>query len=174
MFLTSVFIIPYAIFVDISRCYANPADISRHDVRARRPPGKAQAAIPRGVVGDPRSPVWLPGEQIIAQPTIIALLAVPILIQVYFNSGLAYLLNQMSGEQHCVAGPSALIGASNFFKLAVAAAISLFGFQSGAAIATLVGVLIELSVVWVVNRSKSRHEASPAVIKNTASERAQS
>jgi ACR3 family arsenite transporter len=116
------------------------------------------------------------GEQIIAHPTIIALLAVPILIQVYFNSGLAYLLNRMSGEQHCVAGPSALIGASNFFELAVAAAISLFGFQSGAALATVVGVLIEvpvmLSVVWIVNRSKGWYEASPAVIKNTASERA--
>jgi ACR3 family arsenite transporter len=113
------------------------------------------------------------GEQIIAQPTIIALLAVPILIQVYFNSGLAYLLNRMSGEQHCVAGPSALIGASNFFELAVAAAISLFGFKSGAALATVVGVLIEvpvmLSVVWIVNRSKSWYESSPAVAKNTVS-----
>jgi arsenite transporter len=115
------------------------------------------------------------GEQIIAQPTIIALLAVPILIQVYFNSGLAYLLNRMSGERHCVAGPSALIGASNFFELAVAAAISLFGFQSGAALATVVGVLIEvpvmLSVVWIVNRSKGWYEASPAVAKTTATER---
>ncbi|ANL66846.1 arsenical resistance protein ACR3 [Rhizobium phaseoli] len=115
------------------------------------------------------------GEQIIAQPTIIGLLAVPILIQVYFNSGLAYLLNRMSGEQHCVAGPSALIGASNFFELAVAAAISLFGFQSGAALATVVGVLIEvpvmLSVVWIVNRTKGWYEAAPAVSKNTASER---
>ena len=72
------------------------------------------------------------GEQIIAQPLIIALLAVPILIQVYFNAGLAYLLNRAAGEAHCVAGPSALIGASNFFELAVAAAISLFGFSSGA------------------------------------------
>jgi ACR3 family arsenite transporter len=111
------------------------------------------------------------GEQIIAQPTIIALLAVPILIQVYFNSGLAYILNRISGEQHCVAGPSALIGASNFFELAVAAAISLFGFQSGAALATVVGVLIEvpvmLSVVWIVNRSKGWYEASPAVSRNT-------
>lgn len=98
------------------------------------------------------------GEQIIAQPLVIALLAVPILIQVYFNAGLAYLLNRIAGEQHCVAGPSALIGASNFFELAVAAAISLFGFHSGAALATVVGVLIEvpvmLSVVFVVNRSK--------------------
>ncbi|MBS7700391.1 MULTISPECIES: ACR3 family arsenite efflux transporter [unclassified Chelatococcus] len=102
------------------------------------------------------------GEQIIAQPLVIALLAVPILIQVYFNAGLAYLLNRLSGEQHCVAGPSALIGASNFFELAVAAAISLFGFQSGAALATVVGVLIEvpvmLSVVWIVNRSKNWYE----------------
>ena len=102
------------------------------------------------------------GEQILAQPLVIALLAVPILIQVYFNSGLAYLLNRLTGEQHCVAGPSALIGASNFFELAVAAAISLFGFQSGAALATVVGVLIEvpvmLSVVWIVNRSKGWYE----------------
>lgn len=103
------------------------------------------------------------GEQILAQPLVIALLAVPILIQVYFNSGLAYLLNRLSGEAHCVAGPSALIGASNFFELAVAAAISLFGFQSGAALATVVGVLIEvpvmLSVVWIVNRTKDWYEA---------------
>lgn len=104
------------------------------------------------------------GEQIIAQPMVIALLAVPILIQVYFNSGLAYLLNRLAGEQHCVAGPSALIGASNFFELAVAAAISLFGFHSGAALSTVVGVLIEvpvmLSVVWIVNRSKGWYERS--------------
>lgn len=102
------------------------------------------------------------GEQILAQPLVIALLAVPILIQVYFNAGLAYLLNRMAGEQHCVAGPSALIGASNFFELAVAAAISLFGFNSGAALATVVGVLIEvpvmLTVVWIVNRSKGWYE----------------
>jgi len=102
------------------------------------------------------------GEQILAQPLIIALLAVPILIQVYFNSGLAYILNRIAGEQHCVAGPSALIGASNFFELAVAAAISLFGFNSGAALATVVGVLIEvpvmLSVVWIVNRSQGWYE----------------
>ena len=98
------------------------------------------------------------GRQIIAQPLIIALLAVPILIQVYFNAGLAYLLNRASGEVHSVAGPSALIGASNFFELAVAAAISLFGFESGAALATVVGVLIEvpvmLSVVAIVNASR--------------------
>lgn len=102
------------------------------------------------------------GEQIIAQPLIIAMLAIPILIQVYFNSGLAYILNRMSGEQHCIAGPSAMIGASNFFELAVAAAISLFGFSSGAALATVVGVLVEvpvmLSVVWIVNRSKGWYE----------------
>ncbi|MFQ5622624.1 MAG: ACR3 family arsenite efflux transporter [Paracoccaceae bacterium] len=107
------------------------------------------------------------GEQILAQPLIIAMLAVPILIQVYFNSGLAYLLNRLSGEAHRVAGPSALIGASNFFELAVAAAISLFGFNSGAALATVVGVLIEvpvmLSVVRIVNRSKAWYEAGPAV-----------
>jgi len=107
------------------------------------------------------------GEQIIAQPMVILLLAVPILIQVYFNSGLAYLLNRMSGEQHCVAGPSALIGASNFFELAVAAAISLFGFNSGAALATVVGVLVEvpvmLSVVWIVNRTKGWYERGAAV-----------
>ena len=102
------------------------------------------------------------GEQILAQPIIIGMLAVPILFQVYFNSGLAYLLNRIAGEQHCVAAPSALIGASNFFELAVAAAISLFGFHSGAALATVVGVLIEvpvmLSIVWIVNRSKDWYE----------------
>ncbi|MDO9224081.1 MAG: ACR3 family arsenite efflux transporter [Caulobacter sp.] len=102
------------------------------------------------------------GEQIIAQPLVIALLAVPILIQVYFNAGLAYYLNRVTGEQHCVAGPSALIGASNFFELAVAAAISLFGLTSGAALATVVGVLVEvpvmLTVVAIVNRSKGWYE----------------
>jgi len=102
------------------------------------------------------------GKQIINQPMVIALLAVPILIQVYFNAGLAYILNRVLGEKHCVAGPSALIGASNFFELAVAAAISLFGFESGAALATVVGVLIEvpvmLTVVWIVNRSQGWYE----------------
>jgi len=102
------------------------------------------------------------GNAILAQPLIIALLAVPILIQVFFNSSLAYLLNRAVGEKHSVACPSALIGASNFFELAVAAAISLFGFESGAALATVVGVLIEvpvmLLVVRVVNRSKSWYE----------------
>jgi ACR3 family arsenite transporter len=107
------------------------------------------------------------GTQIVEQPLIIAMLAVPIVIQVYFNSGLAYLLNRAAGEQHCVAGPSALIGASNFFELAVAAAISLFGFSSGAALATVVGVLIEvpvmLTVVGVVNRTKYWYERGAAV-----------
>ena len=102
------------------------------------------------------------GSQILRQPLIIALLAVPILIQVYFNAGLAYLLNRATGEAHCVAGPSALIGASNFFELAVAAAISLFGFDSGAALATVVGVLIEvpvmLSVVKIVNATRGWYE----------------
>ena len=111
------------------------------------------------------------GEQIVAQPTIILLLAVPILIQVYFNSGLAYVLNRLAGEKHCIAGPSALIGASNFFELAVAAAIALFGFNSGAALATVVGVLVEvpvmLSVVWIVNRSKGWYENGAAVRRNT-------
>ena len=104
------------------------------------------------------------GEAIVEQPLIIAMLAVPITIQVYFNSALAYWLNRRAGEAHCVAGPSALIGASNFFELAVAAAISLFGFQSGAALATVVGVLIEvpvmLSVVYLVKRSQGWYEMS--------------
>jgi ACR3 family arsenite transporter len=97
------------------------------------------------------------GEAILRQPLVIALLAVPILLQVFFNSALAYGLNRLLGEQHCVAGPSALIGASNFFELAVATAISLFGLHSGAALATVVGVLVEvpvmLAVVAVVNRT---------------------
>lgn len=107
------------------------------------------------------------GEQIIDQPTVIAILAVPILIQVYFNSGLAYLLNRQFGEAHCVAAPSALIGASNFFELAVAVAISLFGFDSGAALATVVGVLVEvpvmLSVVKIVNNTRDWYESGQAV-----------
>lgn len=114
------------------------------------------------------------GEQILAQPMVIALLAVPILIQVYLNAGLAYVLNRVAGEQHRVAGPSALIGASNFFELAVAAAISLFGFNSGAALATVVGVLIEvpvmLTVVWIVNRSKGWYERGDGVQKVQAAE----
>lgn len=106
------------------------------------------------------------GKAILEQPLVIALLAVPILIQVLFNSGLAYWLNRAVGEKHNIACPSALIGASNFFELAVAAAISLFGFESGAALATVVGVLIEvpvmLLVVRVVNQSKGWYECRPA------------
>ncbi|MFT3953215.1 MAG: ACR3 family arsenite efflux transporter [Piscinibacter sp.] len=106
------------------------------------------------------------GEAILKQPLVIAMLAVPILIQVLFNAALAYGLNRRLGEAHSVACPSALIGASNFFELAVAAAISLFGFESGAALATVVGVLIEvpvmLLVVRIVNRSKGWYEARPA------------
>src|SRR4051812_41174251 len=105
-------------------------------------------------------------EAILQQPLVIIMLAVPILIQVFFNSALAYWLNRTLGESHSVACPSALIGASNFFELAVAAAISLFGFQSGAALATVVGVLIEvpvmLLVVRVVNGSKGWYERGSA------------
>jgi len=108
------------------------------------------------------------GEQIIAQPLVILLLAVPILIQVFFNSSLAYLLNRAVRSPHCVAGPSALIGASNFFELAVATAISLFGFESGAALATVVGVLIEVPVmllaVKVINGTRGWYEQSPGII----------
>jgi ACR3 family arsenite transporter len=106
------------------------------------------------------------GEAILEQPLIIAMLAVPILIQVFFNSGLAYWLNRRMGEKHSVACPSALIGASNFFELAVAAAISLFGFKSGAALATVVGVLIEVPVMLLVvrwvNASKGWYERGMA------------
>lgn len=102
------------------------------------------------------------GNQILKQPLVIVLISIPIIIQVYFNSGLAYLLNRKLGVAHCVAGPSALIGASNFFELAVATAISLFGIQSGAALATVVGVLVEvpvmLSVVRIVNNSRDWYE----------------
>lgn len=106
------------------------------------------------------------GEAILRQPLVIGMLAVPILIQVFFNAGLAYWLNRLLGESHDVACPSALIGASNFFELAVAAAISLFGLDSGAALATVVGVLIEvpvmLLVVRIVNRSRGWYEAGRA------------
>lgn len=102
------------------------------------------------------------GQQILRQPLVIALIAVPILVQVYFTSGLAYLLNRQLGVAHCIAGPSALIGASNFFELAVATAVGLFGVHSGAALATVVGVLIEvpvmLSVVRIVNRTQGWYE----------------
>ncbi len=107
------------------------------------------------------------GKAIIAQPLVIALLAVPILIQVYFNAGLAYWLSRKFGVAWCVAAPSALIGASNFFELAVAAAIALFGLKSGAALATVVGVLVEvpvmLSVVTIVKRSRGWYERGAAV-----------
>lgn len=108
------------------------------------------------------------GKQIMAEPLVIALLAVPILIQVFLNSGLAYLLNRQVRSPHCVAGPSALIGASNFFELAVATAIALFGFESGAALATVVGVLIEVPVmllaVGVVNNSRDWYERRMGVV----------
>jgi arsenite transporter len=107
----------------------------------------------------------LQGGQIVRQPLVILLLAIPILVQVYFNAGLAYWLNRRLGVEWCVAGPSALIGASNFFELAVATAIVLFGFQSGAALATVVGVLVEvpvmLSVVHIVRRSRGWYERGP-------------
>jgi ACR3 family arsenite transporter len=113
------------------------------------------------------------GEQLLNQPLVIVMLAIPILIQVYFNSGLAYLLNRQFGVAHCVAAPSALIGASNFFELAVAAAIVLFGFDSGAALATVVGVLVEvpvmLSVVKIVNATRDWYErgATLTITENT-------
>jgi ACR3 family arsenite transporter len=111
------------------------------------------------------------GQAILQQPLVIAMLAVPILIQVFFNAGLAYGLNRRAGEAHNVACPSALIGASNFFELAVAAAISLFGFQSGAALATVVGVLIEVPVMLLVvrwvNASKPWYESGAAVRART-------
>ena len=118
----------------------------------------------------------LQGEEIMRQPLVIGLLAVPILIQVYFNAGLAYWLNRRLGVAWCVAGPSALIGASNFFELAVATAIALFGFQSGAALSTVVGVLVEvpvmLSVVRIVNRSKDWYERGAALRPAAANEEA--
>ena len=108
----------------------------------------------------------LQGEQIVRQPLVIAMLAAPILVQVYLNAGIAYWLNRRFGVEFCVAGPSALIGASNFFELAVATAIALFGFQSGAALATVVGVLIEvpvmLSVVRIVLRTRGWYERGAA------------
>ena len=135
--------------------------------------GKGQAALDRAMT---RMGPWsvgallltlvllfaFQGEAILEQPFVIAMLAVPILIQVFLNSGLAYWLNRLAGEKHSVACPSALIGASNFFELAVAAAISLFGFESGAALATVVGVLVEvpvmLFVVKIVNATRPWYE----------------
>lgn len=111
------------------------------------------------------------GEQIIAQPLVIALLAVPIVIQVYLNAGIAYGLSRWMRVPHCIAGPAALIGASNFFELAVAAAISIFGLRSGAALATVVGVLVEvpvmLSVVRIVQRTRPWYEAREPLIYST-------
>ena len=108
------------------------------------------------------------GEAILEQPLVIALLAIPILIQVFFNSAIAYWLNRWAGEKHSVACPSALIGASNFFELAVAAAISLFGFESGAALATVVGVLVEvpvmLAVVRIVNATRAWYERASTTL----------
>ena len=144
------------------------AQIMRHRLLAR---GEAHLARALAALG-PVSLVSLlatlvllfgfQGEQIIRQPLVIALIAVPILFQVYFNAGLAYWLSRRLGVAWCVAGPSALIGASNFFELAVAAAISLFGLQSGAALATVVGVLVEvpvmLSIVALVKRSRGWYE----------------
>jgi ACR3 family arsenite transporter len=105
------------------------------------------------------------GNQILRQPLVIALLAVPILIQVYLNAGLAYGLNRILGERHCIAAPSALIGASNFFELAVATAISLYGPNSGAALATVVGALVEvpvmLSVVSLTARTRDWYDRKP-------------
>jgi ACR3 family arsenite transporter len=112
------------------------------------------------------------GQAILAQPLIIVLLSVPIIIQTYVIFGIGYFANRVVGETHVIAGPSALIGASNFFELAVAVAISLFGLNSGAALATVVGVLIEvpvmLSLVWVVNRSKGWYDTSPALARRSA------
>jgi ACR3 family arsenite transporter len=112
------------------------------------------------------------GQAILAQPLIIVLLSVPIIIQTYLIFGIGYFSNRIVGETHVIAGPSALIGASNFFELAVAVAISLFGFNSGAALATVVGVLIEvpvmLSLVWVVNRSKGWYDTSSALARRSA------
>ncbi len=140
-------------------------------IRLRRSPGALEAALralhPLSLLALLATLVLLfgfQGEAILRQPLVIAMLAVPIVIQVVFNAALAYGLNRLSGEAHCVAGPSALIGASNFFELSVAAAIALFGFESGAALATVVGVLIEvplmLVVVGVVNRSRVWYEAT--------------
>jgi ACR3 family arsenite transporter len=111
------------------------------------------------------------GEAILQQPLVIAMLAVPILIQVFFNAGLAYWLNRKVGEKHNVACPSALIGASNFFELAVATAISLFGFESGAALATVVGVLVEVPVMLLVVRVVNNTRGWYAATQLTAAKR---
>jgi len=145
------------------------AQFARHALLARGGPRALDAALAR--VGPLSITALLAtivllfafqGRQILAQPLVIAMLAVPIALQVFLNSGLAYLLNRRLGVAHCAAAPSALIGASNFFELAVAAAITLFGLESGAALATVVGVLVEvplmLLVVAVVNRTRGWYE----------------
>jgi ACR3 family arsenite transporter len=145
------------------------AQAARHALLARGGPRALDAALAR--VGPLSIAALLAtivllfafqGRQILAQPLVIAMLAVPIAMQVFLNSGLAYLLNRRLGVAHCAAAPSALIGASNFFELAVAAAITLFGLESGAALATVVGVLVEvplmLLVVAVVNRTRGWYE----------------
>ena len=86
----------------------------------------------------------------------VVLIAIPILLQVYFNSALAYGLMRVFKVQHSVAAPGALIGASNFFELAVATAIALFGPGSGAALATVVGVLVEVPVMLSICRACNR------------------
>ena len=134
---------------------------------ARTDPPQASADLARRAAGDLVLLFGFQGEQIVKQPLIIALLAIPIVIQVYLNAGIAYALNRALGVPHNVACPSALIGASNFFELAVAAAIALFGFQSGAALATVVGVLVEvpvmLSVVRIVLRTRGWYARAGAV-----------
>ena len=129
---------------------------------ARADPAHASADLADRAAGDPRAAVRLPGRADRQAAAVIALLAVPIVIQVYLNAGIAYALNRALGVPYNVACPSALIGASNFFELAVAAAIALFGFQSGAALATVVGVLVEvpvmLSVVRIVLRTRGWYE----------------
>jgi hypothetical protein len=137
----------------------------RGDVSAHS--SDAAADLADRAAGDAGTAVGFQGEQIVKQPLIIALLAVPIIIQVYLNAGIAYGLNRALGVPHNVACPSALIGASNFFELAVAAAIALFGFKSGAALATVVGVLVEvpvmLSVVRIVLRTRGWYEHARTV-----------
>jgi ACR3 family arsenite transporter len=102
------------------------------------------------------------GEAILKQPLVIGMLAVPILLQGLLIAGIGYWLNRRFKVRHDIAGPSTLIGVSNFFELAVAVAIVLYGFNSGAALATVVGVLIEVPVMlWLVrmvNNTKAWYE----------------
>jgi len=153
-------VIPVAIAQVLRRSLLQRGEAHFHSVVARLGPWSICALLATLVLL-----FAFQGQAIVAQPLVIAMLAVPILIQVFVNSGLAYVLNRRLGVAHCVAGPSSLIGASNFFELAVATAISLFGFHSGAALATVVGVLIEvpvmLLVVGIVNRSQAWYESGP-------------